>query len=219
MDYNDNGQLDAGEPSAITGEDGYATIEGIDPGTWNIRELTMTNWVCTGTSDPAHTAVCYIEATIDSSGFVDDDWFANRPIEGCTPGYWKVPQHWDSWIPTGYDPNGMLKLLFEKVNQYPYNSHFAKLQDQNGTVLMSEAELWQALQFSGGDTVAEKAEILLRAAVAAVLNASHPDVAYGFDADWIIAEVNDALETQDADVILDLATMLDNANNRRCPLH
>jgi len=54
VDYNDNGVLDAGEPSAVTladdpatpaDEEGRYTIYGIAAGTWKVREVQQTNWI------------------------------------------------------------------------------------------------------------------------------------------------------------------------------
>ena len=30
--------------------------------------------------------------------------------EGCTPGFWKQPQHFDSWV--GFAPDGLLRDVF-----------------------------------------------------------------------------------------------------------
>lgn len=124
--------------------------------------------------------------------------------EGCTPGYWK--NHEDAWGPTGYSPDDKLKDVFEEVENWPA---YAPL--KNKTLL-------EALEFPGGDTLREKAQILLRAAVAALLNASHPDVNYTMPVGDVIDEVNAALESQNKDTIINLATALDNDNNLGCPI-
>jgi hypothetical protein len=74
--------------------------------------------------------------------------------------------------------------------------------------------LLNALKFQGGSTLEGAAEILLRAAVAAILNAN----VFGGSASSIIAEVNAALASNDRTTILDLASSLDAANNLGCPL-
>ena len=88
-------------------------------------------------------------------------------------------------------------------------------------VKMSLATLLNALQMGGGETVPDKAEMLVRAAVAAVLNAEHPDVAYGLTSAWIVAAVHSALDSRDATAIIGLAGKLDKANNGEngCPLN
>jgi hypothetical protein len=47
VDYNDNGALDAGEPSATSAADGTWTITGIEPGSFKVREVGQAPWVCT----------------------------------------------------------------------------------------------------------------------------------------------------------------------------
>jgi hypothetical protein len=59
---------------------------------------------------------------------------------------------------------------------------------------------------------------LLRAAIAAVLNASHPSVDYPREPDAIIAAVKFQLASGTRASILELATALDNDNNLGCTL-
>ncbi|HLE84298.1 MAG TPA: hypothetical protein VJG13_08155, partial [Thermoanaerobaculia bacterium] len=123
--------------------------------------------------------------------------------QGCTPGYWK--NHTDSWPPTGYSPSQAVDGVFASVN-----THFPTLGD---------ATLLEALSFAGGSGAEGAAEILLRAAVAALLNAAHPGVAYPRTLASVIADVNAALATGSRDVMLTLAASLDADNNLGCPLH
>ncbi|MFC1971395.1 hypothetical protein ACFLV0_05685 [Chloroflexota bacterium] len=44
VDYNDDGVLDANEPSAVTLDNGRYTITGIEPGTWKVKEVTQAGW-------------------------------------------------------------------------------------------------------------------------------------------------------------------------------
>jgi hypothetical protein len=81
------------------------------------------------------------------------------------------------------------------------------------------ATLLAALGFAGGSGVEGAAEILLRAAVAALLNASHPNVAYPRAEASVISEVNSALASSNRDTMLSLAASLDADNNLGCPLH
>ena len=76
------------------------------------------------------------------------------PCGGCTPGYWKQEHHFDSWELTGLDPTDTLSDAFE-------------CELPNKTLL-------EALKARGGH---EKA--FMRQAVAALLNAAHPDMTYG----------------------------------------
>lgn len=126
--------------------------------------------------------------------------------EGCTPGYYKnLKKHLFAWTDAGYDPDQLVSSVFSEAGNAPYAA-------------LGGATLHEGLSFRGGDSVAEKAEILLRAAIAAVLNADGPNVSYSFTSADIIADVNAALLSQDIDDILDLAKELDDENNAGCPL-
>jgi len=122
--------------------------------------------------------------------------------QGCTPGYWK--NHTDSWPPTGYSPSQTVSGVFTQVVLYPS---------------LSTASLLDTLSFAGGSGVDGAAEILLRAATAALLNASHPNVNYPRTASAVITDVNSALASQFRDAMLALAAALDADNNLGCPLN
>ena len=62
------------------------------------------------------------------------------------------------------------------------------------------------------------AQILLRAAVAAVLNAMHGDVDYTIKLQQVITDVNAALASGNRNTMTKLATTLDKYNNKNCPL-
>jgi hypothetical protein len=124
--------------------------------------------------------------------------------QGCTPGYWK--NHTQSWPPTGYSTGQAVDSVFSRTASAPY-------------VAQGDATLLQALSFRGGSTIQGAAQILLRASVAAILNAAHPNVNYPRSVQAIVDDVNAALNTQNRDTILNLATALDNDNNRGCPLN
>lgn len=119
--------------------------------------------------------------------------------EGCTPGYWKQEQHFDSW-PEGFSPNDLVGAVF---NCAPFN----------------DATLLDALNFGGGPSVDDAKKILLRAAVAAVLNAASPGVDYPRTVADIVAAVNTACASNDRDAILALKDQLDADNNLGCPLN
>ena len=121
------------------------------------------------------------------------------PSEGCTPGYWK--NHTESWPPSGYSPSQLLSSVFSNTGSLGSNS------------------LLTALGFPGGNTLDGKKQILLRAAVASLLNAAHPGVDFDLTAAQVIASVNAALASNNKDTIIGLATQLDNANNGLCRLN
>lgn len=126
---------------------------------------------------------------------------------GCTPGYWKAPQHFAAWTATGLTTTQLVGTLFANASLYSLNGK-----------ALSDYSLRQALNFQGGSTLSGAAEILVRAAVAAQLNARHPDVGAPLAADAMIAAVNAALASGDRNTILALATTLDNNNNLGCLL-
>ena len=113
--------------------------------------------------------------------------------EGLTPGFWK--NHLDAWV--AYSPSQTLGSVFTSgADHFP-----------------GGRSLLQALRFHGGPSLAGAARILLRAAVAALLNAAHPDISYPLSESEIISQVNSALDSMDRDTMLDLASILDANNN------
>lgn len=82
--------------------------------------------------------------------------------EGCTPGYWKQPQHLDSWEATGYSPDDSFVDVF-------------------GTNRYGDITLLEALELRGN----RNGQALARHVVAGLLNSTSPDVDYF----WTTAEV------------------------------
>lgn len=93
--------------------------------------------------------------------------------EGCTPGFWK--NHTTIWV--GYNPNQTLESVFDIPDSFALD---------NVTML-------QALSLGGGPGAAGMASNLLRAGVAALLNAFHPDINYPVSEADIIAWTNGSL--------------------------
>jgi hypothetical protein len=130
--------------------------------------------------------------------------FFNRQVpanQGCTPGFWKQDFHFGFWV--GFSPTEKVSAVFTGVDS-----------------ALSGETLLDALQGGGGPGLVGAETILLRAAVAALLNSSNTTVHFPFTTSAIISAVNAAIATGDRDVILALATILDNANNGvgGCPL-
>jgi hypothetical protein len=122
--------------------------------------------------------------------------------QGCTPGYWK--NHTRSWAPSGYSPSQSTSSVFSAASLYPS---------------LGSKTLLQSLQGGGGPGTLGAATILLRAAVAALLNAAHPGVDYPRSTASIIQDVNAALASGDRAAMLSLASALDDDNNLGCPLN
>ena len=111
--------------------------------------------------------------------------------QGCTPGYWKQPQHMDSWEATGYLPE---QTVFSAFGYGP-----------------DDVSLLGALKTGGGGETA-----FLRHAVAALLNASHPDVHYGLSVGGVITVVKHAYDSGDLEYYKD---GLEYYNELGCPLN
>ena len=108
--------------------------------------------------------------------------------EGCTPGYWKQEQHFDSWV--GYSPNQLFSSVFE--NAFP------------GMTLL------QVLQNGGGGL-----DALGRHTVAALLNAGNDDVAFELSAASVISSFNAAFPGGDYEALKNRFAGL---NERVCPI-
>jgi hypothetical protein len=78
--------------------------------------------------------------------------------------------------------------------------------------------LLQGLQFGGGPGIEGAQQILLRAAVAALLNAASGGVTYPLSVADVISQVNAALASGNRQIMLALAGRLDTLNNLGCPL-
>lgn len=115
------------------------------------------------------------------------------PQEGLTPGYWKNHDPW----PENYTKTMPLHWIFSNATQY----------------FPETDTLLDALKYQGGNDEQGMAEILLRAAVAAVLNARHPCINYPILEPVIIDEVNKALGSHDRDTMETLKNILDEFNN------
>jgi hypothetical protein len=85
---------------------------------------------------------------------------------------------------------------------------------------LGEYTLVQGLDFGGGNDLSGKAQILLRAAIAAVLNAETFGNLYPISTADIIANTNAALASGNKNAITALAQQLDFTNNfNPCPLN
>lgn len=119
---------------------------------------------------------------------------------GCTPGYWKVDVHLNSWVATGFKTTDKFNTVFGvtpyvKSNGTPYTL-LEVMRDLNGS----------------GDPISTN---LGFHAVAALLNAAHPNVNYGYTAGEIIALFINT-PTSKAAALKDSLAML---NERGCPLN
>ncbi len=126
--------------------------------------------------------------------------------EGCTPGFWKQEQHFDSWDGTGYSPDTKFSDVdvFDRVIAIRW-SQKGKPEPK------SDPTLLQALEAKGGGINA-----LARHAVAALLNAANPGTNYFYTEGQIIAMVQKAIDDENYKSTKDL---LVEQNEMGCPLN
>jgi len=127
-------------------------------------------------------------------------------VTGCTPGYWKQDQHFDSW-PSGVTPSQYLKQYFTGTIPLTF-----------GGKSLGNIKLLDGLKMKGGSGLEGARQILMRAAVAAYLN-SLKNFNYQFSTSEVVNMVNTALASSSRDLIILTAAKLDLANNAGCPLN
>ena len=121
--------------------------------------------------------------------------------EGCTPGFWRQPQHFDQW--TDFTPSDLFDVVFGvDITLDAYGKVAA---NANPTLL-------QAVTAGGGGINA-----LARHAVAALLNSTNPDVDSVFTTAEVIALVQAAV-AGGPDAIQAAHLQLAAANELGCPL-
>ena len=117
--------------------------------------------------------------------------------EGLTPGYWK--NHTDDWVQ--YSTTDTLEGVFDLPEDYEH------LDDT----------LLEALSFKGGKDIDDAVKLLLKHAVAALLNIADPDIDYAIGLGDLLYCVNRVLTVDggdDRDYILSLKDALDEWNNK-----
>lgn len=144
--------------------------------------------------------------------------------EGCTPGYWTQCQALSSWAATGFSPDDLFNTVFG-VTQYinrENNQPFTLLQvmglngngncspDRNQPNCGSKPN-GKAIGNMGCDPVSVN---LGFHAVAALLNAAHPSVNYGYTAGELIT----LFQTNYLSNPAELKDSLEMLNERSCPL-
>ena len=115
--------------------------------------------------------------------------------QGCTPGYWKQTQHFDSW--KVYLPTDSFNTVFGLTG--PFANSFTLL---------------DALNAGGGGIYA-----LARHSVAALLDSSNGGVAYGYSTAQVIAMTQAAYTSGDAGQIEATKDLFAAQNEKGCPLN
>ncbi|MCY2986753.1 MAG: Ig-like domain-containing protein [Planctomycetota bacterium] len=94
VDSNDNGKLDAGEPSAVTDANGSYTLANLFPGTYKVREVPQDLWYQTFPANPEwHSVTVSVGQSLDGVDFgntyYSEDWgdAPSSPQSGFTSSY------------------------------------------------------------------------------------------------------------------------------------
>ena len=172
------------------------------------KQCTLQDQLVSGTAGGSFTNTATVigvdnESNIDSataSATVNFWWY------GRTPGYWK--NHPEAW-PTPYLPSNFIQDVFV-VPGALLNMGNLDL-DKNG----SKDSLLAGLNYRGGSTLSGGAQILMRAAIAALLNEANygADFPIATSTSDLIAQVNVVLATQSRAQYVSFASYLDYWNN------
>jgi len=119
--------------------------------------------------------------------------------EGCSLGFFK--NHPDAF-PSPFTPQTTLGTAFPCLSN----------------TTLANVTLQEALRFKGGKGIEGAQRILLRQAVAALLNAASPDIDYPLTVQQVITQVCAAIASNDRQIMLELSSQLDELNNLGCPL-
>ncbi|MDQ3957946.1 MAG: Ig-like domain repeat protein, partial [Actinomycetota bacterium] len=198
-----------------------ATVTGSGPTpTGTVDFARFTNATCSGSPAAVESDVSLVNGVAESSPFVtsqggmsylvhyDGDVNydpSNGPCEplnvqqlgaqGCTPGYWKQDQHFDSW--TGVTPSSSFEAIFGRPTAFPGNP-----------------SMLTVLRFDGAGLQA-----LGRHAAAALLNANSPGVDYPFLSSEVIQMFQAAFDSGDPVLIEITKNEFDAASNALCLLN
>ena len=139
-------------------------------------------------------------ASASGSAVIKSYWF------GRTPGFWK--NHPQDWI-SGYLPTQFVQSIFTVPSSLMPSGTLDLDNNKSKDTLMA------GLSYKGGSTTAGGAQILLRAAIAALLNEAYYGADYPAAASTteLISNVNATLATLDRSKYLMLANTLDKWNN------
>jgi hypothetical protein len=113
--------------------------------------------------------------------------------QGCTPGYWRQTQHFDTWT-APYAPTTQFSAVF--ANAFPGKT------------------LHDVVRLGGGGLNA-----LGRSAVAALLNAASTTVHYDYTVAQVVSRFNTALASMNRAQIENQKNEFDFLNNQGCPLN
>lgn len=173
-------------------------LSSTDPWVVTVDPTTVTG-DCKETSCP--TSVMVFDTPADD---VDFCFKKSPPGNGCPAKFWKDNQ--SKWV--GYSPDAVIKTVFVNATKTVCSGFGDE----------GNKKLKDALGFgTGTGNLKDAFKNLMREAVAALLNASNPQLNYPATAAEIIQLVNDALATCDRLTLIDLANELKAANDVGSP--
>jgi len=228
IDANGNGRQDVGEPALngvqlVLGGAATANTTSASGGSYLFSALLAGNYTVTatapagftfttvnaagtnGTNDSNGSPSSVTLATNSSSDRTIDFGFTPRAGggQGCTPGYWKQSQHFDSW--KWYTQTDMVDAVFGVTYRSTHK------QNPKGPLTLLEA-----LELNGNGN----SEQLFRHGTAALLNAVYQSgVSSPYTAAQVIAMVRNAWNSGNSASIANATSLLSNANELGCPLN
>ncbi|MCA0374367.1 MAG: MSCRAMM family adhesin SdrC [Gemmatimonadetes bacterium] len=228
IDSNGNGKQDVGEPALdgvvvtlsgtasgtqTTSGGGQYLFTGLGAGSYTVTAtapagytFTTTNAAGTTNANDSNGATSSVTLATNSSSDLTID-FGFVPVagggQGCTPGYWKQSQHFDSW--KGYTQTDMVDAVFGVTFRSTHK------QNPKGALSLLDA---LGLNGNGGG------EQLFRHGTAALLNAvANSGVSYPYTAAQVISMVRTAWLSGNATTISNTHKLLGDANEAGCPLN
>ena len=181
----------------------YSMIAYFYPGEVSVIEASAAN-ICDGSISVINTATATGTGYFSNTPVQDSDdaWVKCAdapPLQGCTPGYWKQSQHFDSW-PAPYLPSTKFSAVFGDVIAVR----------TGGTTWVTDPSLLQALKARGGSL-----DAAARHVVAALLNGGSAGVDYNLSA----AEVISLWDSTYPGDVEDMKNRLAIYNEQGCPLN
>lgn len=115
VDYNDNEISDPGEPEATTAGDGTYTIEDVEPGTWQVKELAGSGWVA------MYPEAGYHEIELSSGEAIENIDFGNTEDATISGTKW-IDENGNGEWDEGEDPASADEFTFDLYMQDPENT-------------------------------------------------------------------------------------------------
>jgi len=164
IDTNNNGQLDAGEPSTTTGTDGSYSFTNLKPGTYKIAEVTKIGWIVLPTTSTSQSVtlsagedrknVNFINVekpTIQVIKNVDTDGDGTADETNVSDWKWKID---NDEYGTGIDPVGIMPGTYTISEVQEPNYHVTSMICTNkGTEIVNEVSESKSITLKSGDKV------------------------------------------------------------------